>query len=223
MNNWQYWKREAKRLHPNQNIYTLKQNMTWKQLVYQSYDNTLTQIIQMFNKADKKANKYNQHLIILESIQQMFHQADLEINNSEYNEDINNEENNNEEVINFINNYSTELINEISNNVIWINEPNDYNKCLITIQQAQSKHPIERYVKSNNIEGNFELIEIDYTDPYICYYLNNISSLDSIFDYIDSIYNIETKPFKLNIFLGVIIEECETNNKYNYTATPPHD
>ena len=82
--------------------------------------------------------------------------------------------------------------------VIEINEPQQLNKCL------QAYNDNERQMKYSKTEVDKKNID---NEPVQLYYLNKgIHNFDKIFSFVEEIYNVESKPFKITFSVGGIYE-----------------
>ena len=86
---------------------------------------------------------------------------------------------------------------------IIIKEPEDIGSYLQTKVNAIRTISEYAYEKSN---GKAKPCDID-GEPYFNYYSNYVGSLEDIKDFLDLVYKIEKKPFKLHFSFGSIYEE----------------
>ncbi|KAK8838032.1 hypothetical protein M9Y10_035980 [Tritrichomonas musculus] len=117
----------------------------------------------------------------------------------------------NEQYIEFIKQYGHDFKSKDEEYLI-VNEPHDREQALRLLQNHRKKYP-EETVKVQKTD-----------DPIVVYYLNRISTLEDIFNYLtNTVFKQERKPFKLTFELSGIFElPVNSNNgdviRYEYDA-----
>ena len=103
--------------------------------------------------------------------------------------------------------------------IILINDPNDVDKFNKILKEAKGCY-ISTHMTVTNKGQKADLTLLNPEEPYVSYYLNDIENVEMIYELIDRIYEIEDKPFKINIDFGTIWEKRNVND-YNYSFKHP--
>ena len=105
-----------------------------------------------------------------------------------------------------------EVIGHLGEAEIIIKEPEDVSGYLLAKVNAQNQIKEYSYEKKDKLEP----FAID-GEPYFNYYSNYVESLEDIYAFLDQIYKIEKKPFKLHFSFGCIYEEPTVGGKWAYS------